>query len=79
MTSLVKIMTHKFFRVKNTWQKSISAKKGHLNSRAECIEFFQQFYPDNRPYTTDFRADPVLYKVTMGKMGENKFAEVGSL
>ena len=77
-----------FFKVlaykENNWkhwneQKSISAKKGHLNSRAECIEFFQQFYPDSKPYTTDFRADPVLYKMTLGPIDENKFADVGQL
>ena len=45
-------------------KKSISAKTGHINARSDCVKLFQNYYLElPEPYTTDFRGDPVLFKV----------------
>ena len=43
--------------------ESISAKKGHLNSRSDCVQLFIQIYGYNPLVKADFRMNPILYGI----------------
>ena len=71
----IKITPRKFFKSPT---KSISAKTGHINFRSGCVSLFQKYYPQLEPYVTDFRGDPLLYKVP-GTKSQNIYPNVGTL
>ena len=72
----IKITPRKFFKSPT---KSISAKTGHITARSECVTLFQKYFPDLKPFTTDFRADPVLYLVSGAEADNLKYGNVGTL
>ena len=43
--------------------ESISAKAGHLNSRSDCVNLFVEFFGRNPLQKSEFRANPILFKV----------------
>ena len=43
--------------------ESISAKEGHLNSRSDCVNLFVEFFGRNPLQKSEFRANPILFKV----------------
>ena len=72
----IKITPRKFFKSPT---KSISAKSGHFDTRSECVNLFQNYFNElPHPYTTEFRGDPVLYKV-QDSQSENIYPDVGTL
>ena len=72
----IKITPRKYFKSPS---KSISNGKYHMDTRSECISIFQLFFVNIRqPYYTDFRGDPLLFKVKDSNQ-QNLYSDVGSL
>lgn len=71
----IKVTPRKFFKSPT---QSISGHKGHIHTRATCLNVMVETYGKMPLQSIDFRVDPVLYNIE-GTEDINTFNNVGSL